>query len=119
MSIFFQRIYLGCLAQASYLIGSGGEAAIVDPRRDIDDYVELAARQGLRIGSVFLTHAHADFVAGHSELAARGARIHTGRRAECGFERVPLRDGDKVGSAAPCCRCSRPPGTPPTASACC
>lgn len=101
MTIVFEQIYLGCLAQASYLIGSQGKAVVVDPRRDVDDYVQQADAHGLAIEHVILTHVHADFVAGHSELAARGARIHISHRAACGFERSELRDGDvlQVGDA--------------------
>ncbi len=91
----FQQIYLGCLAQASYLIGADGVAAIVDPRRDVDDYLDLAARHGLKIEHVWLTHVHADFVAGHLELRDRtGARMAMSHRVACGFPCAPLREGD-------------------------
>jgi rhodanese-related sulfurtransferase/glyoxylase-like metal-dependent hydrolase (beta-lactamase superfamily II) len=78
----FKQFYLGCLAQASYLIGDAGEAAIVDPRRDVDVYLEEARARGLTIRHVIETHLHADFVSGHRELAARtGAKIYFGARA--------------------------------------
>ncbi|MGH7756482.1 MAG: MBL fold metallo-hydrolase, partial [Vulcanimicrobiaceae bacterium] len=78
----FQQFYLGCLAHASYLIGSDGEAAVVDPQRDVDQYLALAAAEGLRIVYVIETHLHADFVGGHRELAERaGAQVVFGRRA--------------------------------------
>src|SRR5438477_1736750 len=67
----FKQFYLGCLAQASYLVGSEGEAAIVDPSRDVEHYVEEARGRGLRITQVIETHVHADFVSGHAELAAK------------------------------------------------
>ena len=80
--MLFEQIYLGCLAQASYLIGSDGEAAIVDPSRDVDHYIRKAADKGLRIRYVVETHLHADFVSGHLELAERtGAEIVIGARA--------------------------------------
>ncbi len=95
--MFFKQFYLGCLAQASYMIGSEGEAAVVDPRRDIEVYLEEAAAQGLTIRHIVETHLHADFVSGHRELAARtGGRIYFGARANAAFEHVPVRDGDEV-----------------------
>ena len=79
-----EQLYLGCLAQASYLIAdeASGVAVVVDPRRDVDVYLEKAANRGWRIEHVYLTHFHADFLAGHLELRERtGARIHLGARA--------------------------------------
>jgi hydroxyacylglutathione hydrolase len=75
----FEQFYLNCLAHASYLIGSGGVAAIVDPQRDIEIYLKAAEGQGLKIAHIFETHLHADFVSGHKELAQRtgGARKST------------------------------------------
>ena len=68
--MIFKQYYLKCLSQASYLIGDEDtkSAAIIDPQRDIDQYVEDCERYGLEIRHVFLTHFHADFVAGHIEL---------------------------------------------------
>jgi glyoxylase-like metal-dependent hydrolase (beta-lactamase superfamily II) len=95
--MFFKQIYLGCLAQASYLIGSKGEAAVVDPRRDVDVYLEEAAAAGLTIRHVIETHLHADFISGHRELAARtGATIYFGHRANAAFPHVALREGDEI-----------------------
>ena len=95
--MFFKQYYLGCLAQASYLIGDGGEAAVVDPRRDVEEYLEDARSNGLAIGHVIETHLHADFVSGHRELAARtGAKIHLGAAAGAKFEHVPVREGDEL-----------------------
>ena len=82
----FKQFYLGCLAHASYLIGSDGEAAVVDPQRDVEQYVEEARSQGFRIRYVVETHLHADFVSGHRELAERtGAEIVFGARAGAAF----------------------------------
>jgi len=95
--MYFKQFYLGCLAQASYLIGDGGEAAVVDPRRDVEEYIDEAKRQGLTIRHVIETHLHADFVSGHQELAARtGARIYFGAKAGARFDHVPVREGDEI-----------------------
>jgi glyoxylase-like metal-dependent hydrolase (beta-lactamase superfamily II) len=94
--MYFKQFYLGCLAHASYLIGSEGEAAVVDPQRDIEQYVNEAEAEGLKIKYVIETHLHADFVSGHRELAERtGARIVFGRRADAGFDYTPAKDGDE------------------------
>src|SRR5437867_1895110 len=93
--MYFKQFYLACLAHASYLIGDGGEAAVVDPQRDVDQYVDEAARNGLSIRYVIETHLHADFVSGHRELAARtGAKIVMGARANAAFPHTPVADGD-------------------------
>jgi glyoxylase-like metal-dependent hydrolase (beta-lactamase superfamily II)/rhodanese-related sulfurtransferase len=95
--MFFKQFYLGCLAQASYMIGSGGIAAVVDPRRDIDAYLEEAEKQHLRIRHVIETHLHADFVSGHRELAQRTrSRIYFGGQANAKFDHQPVRDGDEI-----------------------
>jgi hydroxyacylglutathione hydrolase len=95
--MYFKQFYLGCLAQASYMIGSRGEAAVVDPRRDVEEYLEEAQKEGLTIRHVIETHLHADFVSGHRELATRtGARIYFGARAGAAFEHVPVKDGEEV-----------------------
>jgi hydroxyacylglutathione hydrolase len=93
----FQQFYLGCLAHASYLVGGGGEAAIVDPQRDVEPYLEAAAARGLRIRYVVETHLHADFVSGHRELAERtGAEIVFGARARATFPHRAVREGDEI-----------------------
>lgn len=97
--MLFQRYYLSCLAHASYLIADErtGVAAVVDPQRDIDQYVTEAAKLGLEIKYVFLTHFHADFVAGHIELRDRfDARIYLGAAAQADYEFTPVREGDTV-----------------------
>jgi hydroxyacylglutathione hydrolase len=95
--MYFKQFYLGCLAHASYLIGSGTEAAVVDPQRDIDIYLEDAKAQGFQIKYVIETHLHADFVSGHHELAARtGAKIYFGARAEAKFDFVAVHEGDEI-----------------------
>lgn len=95
--MYFKQFYLGCLAQASYMIGSEGEAAVVDPRRDVDEYIDEARAQGLVIRHVIETHLHADFVSGHRELAERtGAKIYFGARAAAAFPHVAVKDGDEI-----------------------
>ncbi len=93
------QYYLKCLAHASYLVGDEQTrtAAIVDPQRDVDQYLDDARRQGLEIRYAILTHFHADFVAGHLELRSRtGAQICLGRRARAEYPFVPLADGDAL-----------------------
>src|SRR5439155_10897101 len=93
--MYFKQFYLACLAHASYLIGDDGEAAVVDPQRDVDQYVDEAARNGLAIRYIIETHLHADFVSGHRELAARtGAKIVMGAKANAAFPHTPVADGD-------------------------
>src|SRR5438552_13630210 len=95
--MYFKQFYLACLAHASYLIGSEGEAVVVDPQRDVDQYITEADAQGLKIKYVFETHLHADFVSGHRELAERtGAEIVIGAKAEATFSHRAVRDGDEI-----------------------
>src|SRR6185503_3310287 len=99
----FKQFYVGCLAHASYLVGDGGEAAVVDPSRDVEMYLEEAEAHGLTIRWVLETHLHADFVSGHRELATRtGATVAIGARAEAEFPHRALQEGDRlrVGEAA-------------------
>ena len=95
--MYFQQFYLACLSHASYMLGSEGEACVVDPQRDIGLYLEEARKQNLTIRYVIETHLHADFVSGHRELALRtGAKIYLGARAGARFPHVPVRDGDEI-----------------------
>ncbi|HLK33058.1 MAG TPA: MBL fold metallo-hydrolase, partial [Terriglobales bacterium] len=95
--MYFEQFYLACLAHASYMLGSAGEAAVVDPQRDVDIYLQAAKEQGLKIRYIFETHLHAGFVSGHKELAARtGAGIYIGCRAGARFPHIPLSDGSQV-----------------------
>src|SRR6202046_2117513 len=94
-----KQYYLGYLAHASYLLGdeTSSTAIIVDPQRDIQQYLADAEKWGLQIRHVFLTHFHADFVAGHLELRDRcGAAIHPGARAQAEYAFVPMQDGDTL-----------------------
>ncbi|HEU4794841.1 MAG TPA: rhodanese-like domain-containing protein, partial [Pyrinomonadaceae bacterium] len=95
--MYFKQFYLACLAHASYLIGSDGEAAVVDPQRDVDEYIAEAEAQGLQIKYVIETHLHADFVSGHQELAARtGAEIIFGEKANASFAHRAVREGEEI-----------------------
>ena len=92
--MYFEQFYLGCLAHASYLLGSEGEGVVVDPQRDVEIYLEAAQKNGLKIRYIFETHLHADFVSGHRELAARtGAQIYLSRAAGATFPHVAVDDG--------------------------
>ena len=92
----FKQFYLGCLAHASYYIGSGDEAAVIDPQRDVQQYLDEAEANGQRIKYIIETHSHADFVSGHIELAKKtGAQIVYGERANTQFPTLKVRDGDK------------------------
>jgi hydroxyacylglutathione hydrolase len=97
--MILKQFYLNCLAHASYLIGDEQThtAAVVDPQRDVDQYLAFAAEHGLRIEHVFLTHLHADFIAGHLELRDQvGARIYLGAAAKAEYPFTPLHDQDIV-----------------------
>jgi len=92
--VYFEQFYLGCLAHASYMLASEGEAVVVDPQRDVELYLQAAAAHGVKIRHIFETHLHADFVSGHQELAARtGATIYIGAEAHATMPHVALREG--------------------------
>ncbi|MFM8219462.1 MAG: MBL fold metallo-hydrolase, partial [Planctomycetaceae bacterium] len=97
--MLLKQYYLGCLAHASYLVADERtrQAVVVDPQRDIDQYLTDATAAGYRITHVILTHFHADFLAGHIELRNRtGARIVMGARAAAEFDFQAVRDGDRI-----------------------
>jgi glyoxylase-like metal-dependent hydrolase (beta-lactamase superfamily II)/rhodanese-related sulfurtransferase len=97
--MILKQFYLGCLAHASYLVGdeATGVAAVVDPQRDIEKYLAFAAEHRLRIEHVFLTHLHADFIAGHLEFRDRvGATIYLGAAAQTEYAVTPLDDGTTI-----------------------
>ena len=92
-----ERFYLGCLAHASYMVASQGVAAVIDPQRDVDCYLEAAARRDVKIAYIIETHVHADFVSGHRELAERtGAHIYLGAGSGAEFLHVAVMDGDEI-----------------------
>src|SRR5947208_1834497 len=106
-----ERFYLGCLAHASYMLGSEGVAAVIDPQRDVDIYLETAARKGWKIEHIIETHVHADFVSGHRELAeCTGARIYLGAGSGARFPHVAVEDGDEIQFGRCCLRFLQTPG---------
>ncbi|QDU66106.1 MBL fold metallo-hydrolase [Engelhardtia mirabilis] len=97
--MILEQYYLQCLAHASYLVGdeAAGVAAVVDPQRDVQQYLDDAKAKGLRIEYVLLTHFHADFVSGHLEIARRtGARIALSARGETEYPSMGLADGESI-----------------------
>jgi hydroxyacylglutathione hydrolase len=91
-----EQIYTGCLAQGAYYITSNGEAAIIDPLREIEPYIERAKRDGVTIKYIFETHFHADFVSGHIDLAkATGATIIYGPNANPTYDVHIATDGEE------------------------
>ena len=97
--MILKQFYLNCLAHASYIVGDEQThtAAVVDPQRDVDQYLAFAAEHGLKIEHVFLTHLHADFIAGHLELRDQvGAKIYLGAAAKAEYPFTPLHDQDIV-----------------------
>ncbi|MBS1615140.1 MAG: MBL fold metallo-hydrolase [Bacteroidetes bacterium] len=94
--MIIRQLYTNCLSEAAYFIAHNGEAAVIDPLRDIDSYLELAREQHAQIKYIFETHFHADFVSGHVELAqATGATIVYGPGAETGFKFYEAKDGER------------------------
>ena len=97
--MIFKQFYLNCLAHASYLIGdtSTGAACVVDPQRDVQQYLDEANAHGLQIRHVILTHLHADFLAGHLELRDEvGAAIHLGAQAKAEYPFIAMKTGDRI-----------------------
>ncbi|HKD15715.1 MAG TPA: MBL fold metallo-hydrolase [Candidatus Angelobacter sp.] len=96
-SVLVEHFYLGCLAHASYLVASEGVAAVIDPQRDVDIYLDLAREKNLKIEHIIETHLHADFVSGHHELAERtGARMYLGDGSGASFPHTAIKDGDSL-----------------------
>lgn len=92
-----EQIYTGCLAEAAYYIESNGEAAIVDPLREVEPYIEMAKERGATIKYVLETHFHADFVSGHLDLAKKtGAKIIYGPTAKANFDAYIAEDGEEL-----------------------
>src|SRR6266576_3000030 len=90
-----KQLYTGCLSEAAYFIASDGEAAVIDPLRDTDTYVEMAKEQGVKIKYIFETHFHADFVSGHIDLSKKtGAPIIFGPLANTSYKVHNAKDGE-------------------------
>jgi glyoxylase-like metal-dependent hydrolase (beta-lactamase superfamily II) len=112
--MYFKQFYLACLAHASYLIGSEGEAVVVDPQRDVDEYLAEASAHGFQIKYVIETHLHADFVSGHKEIAARtGAQIVFSEKAGVDFAHRAVRDGEEIAIGKAVLRFIETPGHTP------
>ncbi len=95
--MFLKRYFVEGLAHASYLFGTEGEAAVVDPKRDVEDYLADAEREGLRIVAILNSHPHADFASGFRELAQRtGAKIYASHLAPAKYEHTAAKDGDRI-----------------------
>ena len=91
-----EQIYTGCLAQGAYYITSNGEAAIIDPLREVQPYLDRATKDGVKIKYIFETHFHADFVSGHVDLSNKtGAAIIYGPNATCEFNCISAKDGEE------------------------
>ena len=96
-AVEIEHFFLGCLAHASYLVSSEGVAAVIDPQRDVDIYIDAARQKGLKIEHIVETHLHADFVSGHHELAERtGGRIYLGDGSGATFPHTVVKDGDSI-----------------------
>jgi hydroxyacylglutathione hydrolase len=95
--MYLKRFFVDGLAHASYLFGADGAAAVVDPKRDVDDYLADAERAGLRITAILNSHPHADFASGFRELAERtGAKVYVSHLAPAKYDRVAAKDGDRI-----------------------
>lgn len=118
MSVTVEQIYTGCLAQGAYYIESNGEAAVIDPLREVQPYLDLAESRGARIKYVFETHFHADFVSGHVDLAAKsGAQIVFGPTTmQTGFEALIAKDGQEFPLGDCVIRLLHTPGHTPESS---
>ena len=98
--MIIEQIYTGCLAQGAYYVESNGEVAIIDPLREVQDYIDKASKNGAKVKYIFETHFHADFVSGHVTLAEKtGAKIVFGSTAKTTFEAIIAKDNQvfKVG----------------------
>src|SRR5271163_5031896 len=94
--MYIKQLYTGCLSEAAYYIESSGEAAIIDPLRDIDSYLEIAAERKSKIKYIFETHFHADFVSGHLDLSkSSGAPIVYGPNTDTSFPIYKAKDGEE------------------------
>lgn len=112
--MFTERFFVEGLAHASYLFGADGEAAVVDPKRDVDDYLAAAERHGATIVAIFETHPHADFVSGHVNLAQRtGAPIYVSEKVAAQYPHRGLKHDDVVRIGSLRVRAPNTPGYSP------
>ena len=95
--MLLKHYFIGKIAHSSYILAGKDSCAVIDPRRDVDQYIDEARALGVNITHILETHLHADFVSGHMDLAERtGAEIYAPRSGECKFEHVPLSEGDTI-----------------------
>ncbi|MBP1908121.1 MBL fold metallo-hydrolase [Methanolobus bombayensis] len=95
--MLIQQIFTEKIAHSSYILAGDKTCAIIDPRRDIDIYLDITRDMGIKITHILETHLHADFISGHMDLAKRtGAPIYAPEKANCDFEHVPLSEGDSI-----------------------
>ena len=95
-NVFVKQLYTGCLAEGSYYVESNNEIAIIDPLRDVNQYLKIAEERNSKIKYIFLTHFHADFVSGHIDLQRKtGAKIVYGPNAQANFEFHLAKDGEE------------------------
>jgi glyoxylase-like metal-dependent hydrolase (beta-lactamase superfamily II) len=114
-----ERFFVPGLAHASYLVASGNEAVAVDPERNVGGYLAYLARNKLKLTGIFLTHPHADFVAGHAELSERsGASIFVSEKAPATFVHCDLKEGDRLAVGTLEIEVIETPGHSPAASVC-
>src|SRR5438093_330834 len=112
--MYVQQLYTSCLAEAAYYIESNGEAAIIDPLRETEPYIEMAKQRGTKIKYVFETHFHADFVSGHIDLANQtGATIVYGPLAETNYKVTNAKDGEEFKIGAVTIKTLHTPGHTP------
>jgi glyoxylase-like metal-dependent hydrolase (beta-lactamase superfamily II)/rhodanese-related sulfurtransferase len=98
--MYIERFFVPALAQASYLVASEGEAVVIDPERNVNCYVDYLARNRLKLIGIFLTHPHADFVAGHAELSSRtSAPVFISEKAPATFDHHDCKEGDRISLA--------------------
>jgi glyoxylase-like metal-dependent hydrolase (beta-lactamase superfamily II) len=92
-----EQIYTGCLSHGAYYIESAGEAVVIDPLREVQPYLNKAAKNGVKIKYIFETHFHADFVSGHVDLSKQsGATIVYGPHADPSFDAYIMKDGEDI-----------------------
>ncbi|MDY6842598.1 MAG: MBL fold metallo-hydrolase [Thermodesulfobacteriota bacterium] len=93
--MYIQQFFVGGIAHLSYLVGGNKSCAIIDPKRDVDDYIHAARSMGLKITHIIETHLHADFISGHLDLQElTGAAIYAPKAGKCKFEHMPVSEGD-------------------------
>lgn len=95
--MYVKQFFVEGLAHSSYILGGNQTCAVIDPKRDVNDYIRIAKAMGLKITHIMETHLHADFISGHLDLKElTGAKIYAPKAADCQFDHVPLAEGDVI-----------------------